>query len=398
MQSGSSATLGSAHLKDSRGGNVTLGGQPITAAPIGQGINQQQQSTAQQHPSSLQQAAVAQVVEVPVTYQNIEAPKGREKNYFQKHMNDWMGTEDKKIHEWKQSQLSQGHEKAGQLEKQLRQQAQEKQKQIEEQDRLKRENLFKQWDLEKQQKLRDVENDLQRNLQYELLKNKFEILQWENEANSRRFDMLRQGEMRTAADLDSLGQQFQQQTLQPSVTETTIITNTHPVKLNEQGTLDQPPQQSMPMQQNKQFDTAGQVGRPIDSYQHQQSVPGVSGFTGSGAGYVRDSDPSGRSHIDAAYGRDIPSSDHMAHASSKNVGIRETTDDDVNKRNTDRDMNKNNDMNRNDVNNNNNDFNNKHNLDGEQHQSRGLLGKVKDALGGNKHSEPTSTESTARRV
>lgn len=158
MQSG-------ATLKDSRGGNVTVAGQPIQAIPQSQ-VQQQQPIVQQtQAPSGLQQAAVAQVMEVPVTYQNVAVPQTRAKNFYQQNMNNWLGQEEKKIAEWRQQQLSNGHDQAGNLEKQLRQQALEKQRVVEEEDRIKRERFIKEWDQEKQFRLREIDNNLQNMLQ-----------------------------------------------------------------------------------------------------------------------------------------------------------------------------------------------------------------------------------------
>lgn len=224
------------------------------------------------------------------------------------------------------------------------------------------------------------------------MKNKHSILQLDSEANNRRFELLRNAQMKSCEDMDKLGQQFQQQQLQPSVTETTIITNTHPVKLNDQGKLqDVPVQQQQPMQSfdapqmGRPLDSGVQMGRQLDSTTGIHQQPQIGGVTGQ------------RSHIDAAYGRDIPTTDHLGHATAKNTGIHEITSDEMDKRNAhDRSHLTREDDLHNKPRFHDDDLHNKHATTDDTH-SRGLLGKVKDVLSGNKH-EPTSTESQQRRV
>lgn len=138
----------------------------------------------------------------------------------------WLDSETQKLDQWGQSEVSRLLEQAKEVEKRLILDAQQRQKVIEEEHKAELARMVQQMDGKKAQRLKDLEDSMQREIQAALTSSKRDIANVETQLNERKMKLLAQSQKQASKDVDRLSNLAVTAKLQPSVTRTTIETNT----------------------------------------------------------------------------------------------------------------------------------------------------------------------------
>lgn len=138
----------------------------------------------------------------------------------------WVESESAKISAWGQAEIARILAQTKGMEQQLIKGAQDRQKALDESHSGELAKLVQQMDLRKAAELKELEDALQRQIQGVLTASKNDINRIESEMNTRKMELLKQSQLKSASEIDQLSNLVVQTKLVPSQTRTVIETNT----------------------------------------------------------------------------------------------------------------------------------------------------------------------------
>jgi hypothetical protein len=134
--------------------------------------------------------------------------------------------ENERISQWGKSEIERILTQTKAMEEQLIQGAKERQRQLDVSHTGELEKIVRELDLRKAAELKELEDGLQRQIQATLSTSKAEINRIESQMNQRKMDLLKQSQLKSAAEIDALSNLVVETKLVPSQTRTVIETNT----------------------------------------------------------------------------------------------------------------------------------------------------------------------------